>query len=194
MIDHQGHALAHNTQDSMFDWLGKHPAKAKRFASAISTLVPSGRPAAFLTKSFDWASLGETTVVDVGGSTGGVSILLAEQFPALNFVVQDLPEVIEGAADRLPPSVSHRIKFMAHDFFTDQPVVAAAYLLRAIFYNWPDAYCVTILQKLIPALQHGSKIIINDSLVPGPGTLPLLAERNLRLVEIRKERKMEYLC
>ena len=130
--------------------------------------------------SFDWASLDDGTVVDVGGSSGGVSILLAEEFPALNFVVQDLPEAIEGAADKVPASVADRIKFMAHDFFTDQPVIAGTYLLRAIFHNWPDAYCIKILQRLIPALKSGAKLVINDSLVPGPGTLPLLAERNIR--------------
>ncbi|KAM0797379.1 O-methyltransferase [Usnea florida] len=180
----RGHALAHNTHDSMFDWLGKNPAQAKRFTSAISTLVPSGRPASFLVESFDWASIGSGTVVDVGGSSGGVSILLAENFPALDFVVQDLPEAIEGAADKLPASLAHRIKFMTHDFFTDQPVVADIYLLRAIFHNWPDTYCIKILQKLIPALKRGAKIVINDSLVPGPGTLPLLAEKNIRAYDM----------
>lgn len=164
----------------MFDWLKKNPAQARRFTSAISTLVPSGRPADFLIESFDWASLGNGTVVDVGGGSGGVSILLAERFPDLNFVVQDLPEAIEGAADKVPSSVAARIKFMAHDFFTDQTIVADTYLLRAIFHNWPDAYCVKILRKLMPALKRGAKIIVNDSLVPKPGTLPLLAERNIR--------------
>lgn len=60
-----GHALAHNTSHNMFDWLNNNPDKARRFTSAISTLAPSGREAAFLPKAFDWASLGGSTVVDV---------------------------------------------------------------------------------------------------------------------------------
>jgi SAM-dependent methyltransferase len=164
----------------MFDWLGKHPEKARRFTSAISTLVPSGREAAFLPKAFDWASLGTGTVVDVGGSSGGVSILLAQEFENLQFVVQDLPEAIAEAAEKVPVKLRPRIKFMEHDFFTEQPVVAEAYLLRAIFHNWPDHYCVKILQKLIPALKHGAMIIVNDGVVPEPGTLDLLAEKNIR--------------
>ncbi|CAG8971742.1 hypothetical protein HYALB_00007222 [Hymenoscyphus albidus] len=180
----QRHALAHNTNDNMFDWLGKNPEKARRFTSAISTLVPSGQAAAFLTKAFDWSSLCKSTVVDVGGSTGGVRILLAQEFENLNFIVQDLPEAIDGAEKNVPQNLRSRIEFMAHDFFMDQPVVAETYLLRAIFHNWPDRYCVQILQRLIPALKNGSKIVINDSLVPEPGTLDLLAERNIRAYDM----------
>ena len=56
------------------------------------------------------------------------------------------------------------------------------YLFRAVHYDWPEAYCVKFLRNLIPALRHGAKIIIKDSLVPEPGTLGLLAERNVRYV------------
>lgn len=166
----------------MFDWLSKNPAQAKRFNSAISTLVPSGRASSFLTQSFDWASLGKGTVVDVGGAQGAISILLAEVFPDLRFVVQDLPEVLLGAQEKVPAHIAPRIEFVAHDFFTDQPAVADVYFLRAVLHNWPDEYCVKILQRLVPALRHGARIVINDSLVPEPGTLPLLAERNIRYV------------
>ena len=81
-------------------------------------------------------SLGKGKVVDVGGSAGGVSILLAEALSDLHFVVQDLPKAIEGAKDKVPPAVADRIEFMSHDFFTEQPVSGDAYLLRAIFHNW----------------------------------------------------------
>lgn len=69
---------------------------------------------------------------------------------------------------------------MIHDFFIQQPIVADVYLFRAIFHNWPDHYCVKILHSLIPALKHGARIIVNDGVVPEPGTLDLLAERNIR--------------
>lgn len=164
----------------MFDWLKDHPEKTRRFTSAISSLIPAGRDAEFLINAFDWGSLGSGTVVDVGGSAGGVSILLARVFNYLNFVVQDLPEEIDKAEEGVPEELKPRIKFMAHDFFVDQYEVGSVYLLRAIFHNWPDHYCIKILRKLIPALKNGVRIVINDSLLPTPGTLDLLAERNIR--------------
>ena len=166
----------------MFDWLGKNPEKARRFTSAISSMIPVGQPAAFLIKSFDWASLGSGLVVDVGGSWGGVSALLAENFLNLHFVVQDLPEVVDGAREKIPEAVKDRIEFVAHDFFQEQKVVGDVYLLRAIFHNWSDTYCLKILNQLVPALKKGAKIVVNDTISPEPGTLGLLAERNLRRV------------
>ena len=166
----------------MFDWLGKNPEKARRFASAISSLVPASIFAEFLIESFDWVSIGSGKVVDVGGGLGGVSILLAEKFSDLHFVIQDLPEVMEGAEKKIPESLRDRIEFMAYDFFTEQKVVGDVYLFRAIFHNWPDSYCLKILRQLIPALKKGAKIVVNDTVCPEPGTLGLLAERNLRWV------------
>ncbi|KAL8760593.1 MAG: hypothetical protein Q9184_003225 [Pyrenodesmia sp. 2 TL-2023] len=163
----------------MSDWSGKHPEKARRFASAVSTLVPAGRSADSLADAFNWASLGTGTVVDVGGGTGGVNILLAKVFPSLKFVVQGLSEVIDGAETKVQVEPQPRIEFMAHDFFSEQPVVAKNYLLRAIFHNWPDHYYVRILKSLVPAMTNGARLVINDSVVPAPGTLDLLSERNI---------------
>lgn len=64
---------------------------------------------------------------------------------------------------------------MAHDFFSEQPVVAKTYLLRAIFHNWPKHYCVRIFKSLVPAQTNGTRLVINNSLVPAPGTLDLIS-------------------
>jgi hypothetical protein len=143
-------------------------------------LVPEGRAASFLSGAFDWASLGKATVVDVGGGSGGVSVMLARDFKDLNFIVQDLPGAIKGVEEKVPEEVKDRIKFMEHDFFKPQPIAAPAYLLRAVFHNWPDHYCHKILRSLIPALRHGARIVVNDSFMSEPGTLDTLSERNVR--------------
>lgn len=122
-----------------------------------------------------------TTVVDVGGSHGLIAIELARAFPALQLVVQDLDEpVVRDGDARKPPEVAGRVRFMVHDFLTPQPVRAAAYYFRSIFHNWPDRYCVEILRALVPALEPGAKVVVNDSVMPGPGTLPWDREARLR--------------
>ena len=135
----------------------------------------------FLVERFPWASLGTGTVVDIGGSNGATSIAIAEAHPALRFVVQDRPEVIEEASKSdMPHYLGSRIEFMAHDFFTEQPVMANVYLFRYILHNWPDEYSIKILQQLTPTLKPGARVLINDHLLPEPNTASLTTEREVR--------------
>ena len=139
---------------------------------------------ASLAKNFDWAGLPpNSTVVDVGGSMGHVSVYLARQFPHLQFIVQDRDEVVVGAEATLPLEVRDRVRFMAHDMFLQQPVQDAdVYLFRHVFHDWSDKYCVRILKALIPALKKGAKIVVQECIVAPPGTMNLVQERFIRYV------------
>lgn len=106
---------------------------------------------------------------------------MARAYPNLQFVVQDLDEAIIKDADaKKPADVADRVRFMVHDFLTPQPIQAAVYYFRMIFHDWPDKYCINILRQLIPVLTPGSKVVINDAVIPGPGTVPLDREAALR--------------
>jgi 16S rRNA A1518/A1519 N6-dimethyltransferase RsmA/KsgA/DIM1 with predicted DNA glycosylase/AP lyase activity len=53
----------------------------------------------------DWAALkNDDVVVDVGGGTGGLTLLLLKSFPQIKYVVQDLEMVIPEAEKVVPPS------------------------------------------------------------------------------------------
>jgi hypothetical protein len=136
----------------------------------------------YLVRGFPWALLGSTTVVDVGGSEGNYSIALAQSFPDLRIIVQDLPAVVRAvdAKRPVPSELADRVTFMAHDMFMEQPVCADIYLYRWVFHDWPDAYVVKILRQLIPALKPGAKVLINDTILPEPNTLSELQERKIR--------------
>lgn len=132
-------------------------------------------------KGYRWASLGDATVVDVGGSEGKYSVALAQAFPDLNFIVQDLPEVVKAVESKpRPTEVSDRISFMPHSMFEQQPVTADIYLFRWIFHDWPDKYVVKILSQLVPAMKTGARVIISEVILPEPNTLSLLQEKKVR--------------
>lgn len=123
-----------------------------------------------LVDAFPWDSMGAQTLVDIGGSHGKVSIALAQQVTSMNCIIQDRPEVVAGA--KTPPELAGRVKFMVHDFFTEQPVKGAdVYFFRWIFHDWSDKYCIKILQCLIPALKHGARVIVNENVIPPPGAV-----------------------
>ena len=171
----------------MYSFLSANPHRAKRFAAGMSS-IGGNTGMQFLSNTFSFATLPEgSVVVDVGGSKGHVSSYLAQQHAHLKFIVQDLAEVVGDRKETsktpagVPEEVEDRVEHMAHDFFEEQPIKGAdVYIFRYIFHNWSDAYCVKILRALIPALKKGSKVVVNDHLLPEPGTLEQSKERDIR--------------
>ncbi|MCJ1268942.1 hypothetical protein MMC22_008830 [Lobaria immixta] len=118
--------------------------------------------------------------VDFGGSFGTVAISIVNRFPHLECVIQDEPPIVTEGKSKLPVELSSSVIFMAHDFFTEQLVVADLYYFRSIFHDWPEKFCIRILRNLIPALQPGARVLINGFIVPEPNTTSLYEEKRVR--------------
>ncbi|KAL4902137.1 hypothetical protein BDW74DRAFT_186935 [Aspergillus multicolor] len=189
-----GWSKYHGVDKPFYDHYVCHPAMAKRFRGAMAALADAdGTAPEPLAGTYPWETIGSNgdgtaKVVDVGGGKGHISVMLAKQFPNLRFTVQDTPSMITGAAAEtlagVPPDVSDRVEFVAHDFFTDQTTQADVYLLRNVLHNWSDAYAVRILRALIPGLRPGSRIIIHDRVLPKPGTMHRMKERAIREMDL----------
>lgn len=130
---------------------------------------------------YDWASIGEGIIVDIGGSHGSLSVAIAQQFPLLRCIVQDRPQVISFGQDSLPSNLQGRVRFVEHDFFEEQPIKDAdVYILRWILHDWSDKYAARILQRLIPALKLGAKILVLEQVLPAPGEISKYQEKAYR--------------
>lgn len=165
-----GFNLAFNTSRTFYHELQATPERARRFGAAMRWFTSGGRFAAdHLIKGYDWAAFdhSDRVVVDVGGGHGAISMALARATTHLRFIVQDLPIVAAQGAKSVPTELKGRLSFMAHDFFTPQPVQGACiYFLRTVLHNWSDAYASRILAALLPALCDGSRIVVYEYLPP----------------------------
>ena len=52
-------------------------------------------------------------------------------------------------------------------------------------HDWPDKYCIKILQALVPAMRKGSRVIIQDPHTPDPKTAGWWQERQARASNLR---------
>jgi hypothetical protein len=75
-----------------------------------------------------------------------------------------------------------RVTFEAHDFFAPQTVQADVIYYRWALRNWGDKYAILALRAQIPALKPGARVIIQDVILPEPGTAPMWKERIARFV------------
>ena len=84
-------------------------------------------------KAYDWGSLGEAVVVDVGRSSGAVALEIVKAFPSTRAVVQNLPEVIGNAPIIGKSTASERLNFETRDFFGHD-----VYFFRMVLHDWSD--------------------------------------------------------
>lgn len=166
----------------MYQVLESDPHRAKRFGEAMSLFASNkGMEPYHILDNYDWENVvGAGLVVDLGGNRGQIAIPLAQRFPALNVLVQDLDNVVDGAEELVPEDLKGRVRFMVHDFFTEQKVRAQVYYIRWCLHNWSDKYAIKILRCLIPALQDGARVVVHDSCIPEPQDMPRWRERRLR--------------
>ncbi|KAK4184776.1 O-methyltransferase-domain-containing protein [Podospora australis] len=180
--------IAFNTDVPFFDHLGRDETKMQEFAAYMKNVRSSdGVHLKHLLEGFRWQDLPDGgTVVDVGGSTGSGATALATEFQHLRFVVQDLPANTESgrksATESLPKEISSRLAFQGHDFTHPQPVRGAdIYLLRMILHDWPDDKAAVILRNIVAAMDSKkSRLLIMDTVLPSPGSVPASVERIVR--------------
>ncbi|KAI1171048.1 O-methyltransferase-domain-containing protein [Nemania sp. FL0916] len=170
---------------SMYQYYEQRPDKARRFGQAMVSRANMDRSIELLHTCFPWESLKDGKVVDIGGANGHISIGLARKFPSLRCIVQDRsPQMISQAQQ----DCDGRVTFEQHDFFDPQPVHdASAFILRHCTHNYSDGDVVKIIRAVVPALEHcapGTPLLINDIVLPEPGTAPKSEEHNLRQIDI----------
>lgn len=158
---------AYGGDGSFYDFIQSDPVRTRRFGKTIQQVLQ--QPASSLkhiAPGFDWTSLGDATVVDVGGHIGYCAVGIAQAAPKLRLIVQDRPEVVAIAEDPktsvIPANLHDRITFEAHDFFTPQKTPANVYFYRKTLLNHTDKYATKIIQALSPILEPGNRLLIMD--------------------------------
>ncbi|KAF9769904.1 hypothetical protein IL306_012607 [Fusarium sp. DS 682] len=172
---------------SIFEYYAKHPDKARRFAKAMVAYrrTPSVENSTVeLRDDFPWRRL-HGTVVDIGGGSGHISMVLAKEFSHLKFIVQDDSEDMLSDGKRLlSDDIRDRIVFQRQSFFAPQPCRdVAAFVIRQCTHNWADDDVVIMFKSVVPGLEGSSPdtpLLINDIVMPEAGTVPRMKERAMR--------------
>ncbi|SLM41451.1 Winged helix-turn-helix DNA-binding domain [Lasallia pustulata] len=158
---------AYGGDGSFYDFIQSDPVRVRRFGKTIQQVLQ--QPASsikHIQPGFDWISLGDATVVDVGGHVGNCAVAIAQAAPKLRLIVQDRPEVVAIAQDPktsvVPAELQDRITFEAHDFYLPQKTAADVYFYRKTLLNHTDKYATTIIQALSPMLKAGNRLLIMD--------------------------------
>ncbi|KAJ8508724.1 hypothetical protein ONZ45_g9012 [Pleurotus djamor] len=147
--------------------------RQKRFGLAMLGVQENAQVPGAILEAFSWASLAPgSLIVDVGGGVCGTTQELAIHFPQFDYVIQDLPKVVNEGKQHWEKEMPHALKsgfvqFQEHDFFEEQPQKnATIFLLKGIAPNWADPYFVKILSRLRKAAKPDTKLLLMDSIIP----------------------------
>ncbi|WPH01313.1 O-methyltransferase-domain-containing protein [Acrodontium crateriforme] len=180
--------LAFNTREPIYEFLARHPDRQARFFGAMEGVGKDpGHSLNHVVRGYPWASLGQASVVDVGGSSGFMTIALAKAHQNLTkLTVQDYKHTVEEGASQLPSELAGRVDFMPHDFFQPQPVANAdIYIMRHICHNWSRENSAKIIRQIVPVMKASSKILLVEVVVqPCNSGESSPAERYMRNVDI----------
>jgi 6-hydroxytryprostatin B O-methyltransferase len=197
--------IGNNDEKSFFARLSSQPYGMKMFTEAMEsrTRVSGGSDKSFFRQGFDWASLDKGPLIDVGGGSGHVTVAIAQDFPDLHVIVQDLPSNEEAAkAQMTAAGVEDRVRFQVQDFFQahTQDLQPKAYFMKSILHDWNDADCVRILRPLLPGVDKGARIFAMDRLayLSAEGKVPSHQESQGQVMDLMmwsllgsKERNVE---
>ncbi|KAK0512544.1 hypothetical protein JMJ35_004561 [Cladonia borealis] len=179
----------HKYGTSLYEFYDTHPQKAIVFAKAMQGITRFDRPFTLLTQWIQDTGSDTGKMIDVGGGSGHIVLGLAKEFPAWNFVVQDLHDnMFAETLSEATKDLSSRVAFVHHDFFTTQSLYQGvdAWVLRQCLHNWSDEDGAKILKQFVPAMEKNPKtaLLVNESIIPNHGDLPFNEERSFRQIDI----------
>lgn len=182
--------FAYGGNGPFYDFISADPIRERRFGTTIQQVAT--QPASSLQhvqNGFDWSSLGNGTVVDVGGHLGYCAVAIAQAAPQLTLVVQDRPGVVamaqEPTTNVVPADLQNRVSFEVHDFFQPQKTRGDAYFYRKCLLNHTDKYSTEIIRALSPALKPGNRLLIMDFVQSDGPIEATTTERYFRAVDLQ---------
>jgi len=153
---------AKNNEESFFQVAYKDPAILKQFVNAMTGLQMGNFTA--LAQGFDFSPY--KTFVDVGGSGGVLSLMVAKYNPHITCTTMDLPPVEPIARATIEQfQLSDRVKAISGDFFTGQLPKADVITMGNILHDWNEENKIMLIKKAYDALPDGGVFIAVENII-----------------------------
>lgn len=150
------------TGDDFFGALYSDPARLREFVNAMGG-VQIGAFMAFA-QQFDFS--GKSTLVDMGGSGGMLSLMVAKHQPHMRCTTVDLPPVEPIAADNIARfQLGDRVSAASRDFFADDFPKADVITMGNILHDWNEEKKLILMRKAYDALPAGGTFVAVENVI-----------------------------
>ncbi|RVT72804.1 methyltransferase [Flavobacterium sufflavum] len=151
-----------NGNEPIFVNLYKDPELLKGFVNAMTGIQIGNFMA--LAQKFDFSK--HKTFLDVGGSAGILSTMVAKHNSNMSCTTFDLPAVEAMAKETIQKfEVSNQVKAVSGDFFADSFPKADVVTMGNILHDWNEENKLMLMQKAYDALPDGGVFIAIESVI-----------------------------
>ncbi len=148
--------------ENLFEALYSDGDRLKEFIHAMSG-IQMGNFMAF-SQVFDFS--GYKTLVDVGGSAGLLSLMVAKHQAHMNCTTWDLPPVEPIANATIQQfQLADRVKTGKGDFFKDAIPEADIIVMGNILHDWDEETKIMLMQKAFDALPTGGAFVAIEGVI-----------------------------
>jgi len=148
--------------EDFFGLIYQDTNKLREFINAM-TGIQMGNFMTFAQK-FDFSKY--KTLVDVGGSAGLLSLLVAKHQPHMSCITFDLPPVEPIAKETIQRfQLTDRVKTQSGDFFADDFPKADIITMGNILHDWDEEKKLMLMKKAYEALPDGGAFIAIEGII-----------------------------
>lgn len=149
-------------KEAVFEMLYSDPERLREFVMAMGGIQMANF--AKFASDFDFSSY--SSLCDVGGSGGHLSIQVALKNPHIKCTSFDLPAVRPIAAEIIENSgVGDRVTLADGDFFTDPIPNADVITMGNILHDWGTSDKMMLIKKAYNALPDGGSLVIIENII-----------------------------
>jgi 2-polyprenyl-3-methyl-5-hydroxy-6-metoxy-1,4-benzoquinol methylase len=148
--------------DNLFEKLYADTDRLKEFIHAMSGIQMGSFMA--LAQKFDFSKA--KSLVDIGGSAGLLSLMIAKNQAHMSCVSWDLPPVGPIANETIKKfQLQDRVKVADGDFFKDEFPKADIITMGNILHDWDEETKLMLMKKAYQALPEGGAFIAIESVI-----------------------------
>ena len=151
-----------HSQKSMFETLYEDISRLEQFIQAMSGISRSNFET--FVEKFDFSKY--TTLCDVGGASGLLSILVAKKHPHMKCVTFDLPQVETIAQKSIEKEgLSAQIQVISGDFLTDALPKADVITMGLILHDWNLEKKEHLIRLAYDSLSENGAFVVIENLI-----------------------------
>jgi O-methyltransferase domain/Dimerisation domain len=148
--------------EELFDKMYSDADRLKEFVHAMSGSQMGGFMG--FAKQFNFSKY--KTLIDIGGSAGLLSIMVAKHHSHMNCITWDLPAIAPIANEAIQHfQLQNQIKTGTGDFFKDQFPNADIVVMGNILHDWSEQIKLMLMRKAYDALPSGGAYVVIENII-----------------------------